>query len=505
MKKILILGLLFVSLFFISCNKIIEEKPYSFLTSKNFPTNEREADVSLFGAYGVQQTQNLFGLYQPFILNMQGDDIFSSPMGNFESISWDGQEFKTYSEYWKGINAANNLISTLETFDGVKNPWATTKLAEARAIRAFYYFILVRFWGDLPIRMKPTNETSLILPRDPVEKIYDVVILPDLIFAEDKLAKVSDGGGRFTSGAVKALLTDVYVTLAGWRRSSQGTMVHGDAKYWTLARDKAKEVIDMEAQGIYKFEPVYSKLFTDLFNDVYNKEIILDVQFSNAAGSGSGFGYFFGVGPPSPGSGGGGGYYWTRPAWAFQENPEDVRFQWNLGSYSFNGWEKEYTNDSLFGYYQISKFQKIYPSTAYWMDYNTNWPLYRLSDIKLLYAEAINEVNGGPTAEAYAQINKIRYRARPDAHKTDGTILPDLAGLNQAQFRQAIMKERATELVLEGKRRFDLIRWGNLIEKVVANLENPPSASGDMLNRFYLFPLPPEDLLSNSWTQNAGF
>ena len=505
MKKILILGTLFVSLILGGCKKIIEETPYSFLTQKNFPTNAKEADVALFGVYGVMQTQNLFGLYQPYILNSQDDLMYASAFGNFQATTWDGQEFLTYSEYWKGINAANSLIATLETFDEAKNPWAPVKLAEARAIRALYYFTLVRFWGDLPLRMKPTTETTLIVPRSPVQEIYDTIILPDLIFADNKLAKVSDGGGRFTIGAVKALMADVYITLAGWRRSSQGKMVKGDAKYFAMARDKAKEVLDMEAQGIYKLEPLYSKFFTDLSKDVYNKEMIMDVQFTTA--SGSGFGYFLGAPSPGPTSGGGGAYFYSRPKWANTQDVNDSRHQWNLGGYTFAGWTRIPTTYGPLGYYSMTKFQKIYPSTAYWMDYQTNWPLYRLADIKLLYAEAANEAGGGPTAEAYAQINQIRYRARPENHKTDGTVLPDITGLSQAQFRDAIMEERAMELILEGKRRYDLVRWGNLIEKVVGNAEPSqiPLQMGDMVNRFYLFPLPPNDLLANSWTQNAGF
>src|ERR1035437_5591776 len=187
MKKILMLGTLFVSLIFAGCKKVIEETPYSFLTQKNFPTNASEADVALFGIYGVMQGQNLFGLYQPYILNSQDDLLYASAWGNFNAVSWDGQEFLTYSTYWQGINAANSLIATLGTFDAVTNPWAPVKLAEARAIRALYYFTLVRLWGDLPLRMKPTTETALIVPRSPVQSIYDSIILPDLTFADNKL------------------------------------------------------------------------------------------------------------------------------------------------------------------------------------------------------------------------------------------------------------------------------------------------------------------------------
>ncbi len=498
MQKLFVLSIMLFGLVITGCKKIITEKPYSFLTPDNFPSSEAEANVALFGSYAMLQEMGAFAYVGTYILNLQNDELQ-------QAVYAGGRDAYFWRVFWKGINSANNLIETLDKMDASENPWIPQKVAEARALRALFYFYLVRMWGDIPLRLHSTTETVLIVPRSPVQNIYDSIILPDLEFADSKLPVQADGGGRFTDGAVKSLLANVYLTLAGWRRSSQGEMVAGDPSYWAKARDKAMQVIDMESAGIYTLEPHYSKLFTDLSTDVYNPEVILDVEFSKSKGST--FPYMYGAdnsgNGPSPSWGGGGAGAIWQIEWLREQDKNDERYKWNVADYEFvDGWTKKPITDST--QYTATKWQKIYPSTAYWQDYLTNWPLFRLAEIKLIYAEAANEANGGPTPQAYAQINEVRYRARPDAHKTDGTVLPDLSGLSQQQFREAIISERSKELNLEGKRKFDLIRWGILKEKVESH-KTQQAAIEKVNPRFYLFPMPVDDLTINSWTQNDGY
>ncbi len=91
---------------------------------------------------------------------------------------------------------------------------------------------------------------------------------------------------------------------------------------------------------------------------------------------------------------------------------------------------------------------------------NVNWYILRYSDVLLLYAEALNEWKGGPTADAYAAINKVRKRGYGGEGKYE------LSGLDQEGFRQAVRQERAFELAFEGHRKLDLIRWGVYYETI---------------------------------------
>ena len=338
MKNILILlFILFASQSFIGCNKVIKEVPYSFLTPENFPSTIGEADVALYGAYNPMQEKALFAYTGTYIVNAHDDIMVGGGWVSFNAATYASTN-SVWQYMWQGINAANYLISSLENLDATKNPWTEAKIAEGKSIRALYYFWLVRYWGDLPLRLKPTTETVLKMQRSPAQAIYDSIILPDLKFADNKLPETAKGG-RFTLGAVKSLLGEVYITLAGWRRSSQGDMVAGDPKYWAMARDKFKEVLDLEAKGIYILEPSYSKLWTDNSLNIKNKEYILDVEFG--PDKGSTFPYMYSTRPNGPANGGGNGNYSAQLNWLRHQDNRDTRYQWNVGEFIYvNGWDK---------------------------------------------------------------------------------------------------------------------------------------------------------------------
>ncbi len=513
MKKIL-LGLLFVPLLLVlltGCKKVITETPYSFLTPQNFPTSEVEADAALIACYSTLKGSGGNGTWDytgGLYMNAQNDVTSSSALWARFRAPTHGMETDWWTCYWRGINAANNLISALELRDAGKDLWVTVKMAEARAIRAYFYHNLASLFGDLPLRLKPTTELTLKVPRSPVQSIYDSIILPDIDFADGKLPVRANPSERISQGALKMIKADVYMKLAGWRRSSQGDMVAGDPSYWAKARDAAAAVLQMEQDGVYALDPEYGGVFTKLSTDQQTREVIFDLGFTSGSRAGSNFPYVYGaVGGGDPAKGSGQGNLRIIPEWVRTQDNREERWKWNIGDYRFlTGWERtpiptDTTN------WAVTTFQKIYPSRGYWQDHLTNWPFYRLSEAKLMYAEAANEANGGPTAEAYKQLNEIRYRARPADHKTDGTILPDLEGLTQAQFREAVMNERAMEFINEGKRRLDLIRWGILRQKIEAMtfFAAGLDAVGGFDDRFYLWSVPIGDLTASGWQNNAGF
>lgn len=501
MKKIL-LGIIIISLFSAGCKKLIEEVPYSFLTPQNFPTSAVEADAALLGCYALIKGNRTWDYTGGLYMNSQNDVTISNGSWSAFTGSSHGQESAWWRDYWKAINAANNLIFALESRDATKDTWVPAKPAEARAVRAFFYHGLACIFGDLPLRLKPTTETVLKVPRSPVQNIYDSIILPDIAFADGKLPVTNTPSGRISAGGLKCIAADVYMKLAGWHRSSQGSMVPGDPGYWAKARDAAKAVLDMEAAGVYALEPAYSGVFTKLSTDVSTREVIFDSEYTQLAGSN--FPYVYGTTPSGATSGGGNGNLRPQREWLRGQDNRDERWQWNIGNYRYSGWDKIPVPDT--NAWRITTFQKIYPSTGYWQDHLTNWPFYRLSEAKLMYAEAANEAEGGPSAEAYKQINEVRYRARPADHKTDGTILPDIAGLTQEQFRDTIRNERAMELINEGKRKLDLVRWGILKEKI-EGMEQYASLvqNGGMNLRYYLWMVPIVEVTANEWQQNEGY
>ena len=124
----------------------------------------------------------------------------------------------------------------------------------------------------------------------------------------------------------------------------------------------------------------------------------------------------------------------------------------------------------------------------------------RTADIMLVHAEALNEINNGPNAEAYEMINSVRKRARFDG-AVEQNILPDLSGLNYQQFKDAILDERRHELAMEGQRYHDLVRMGKLIERVSAA---KPQATPQAFH--VLLPIPQRERnLNKNLTQNAPY
>ena len=116
-----------------------------------------------------------------------------------------------------------------------------------------------------------------------------------------------------------------------------------------------------------------------------------------------------------------------------------------------------------------------------------HFPLLRLPDIMLIYAEAVNELNGGPDAEAYNQVNRIRTRA----HATP------FSGMNQDEFRSAVLEERARELAYEADRRYDLFRWGIYLDVMNAIDMDEHNVTKRRLERNLLYPIPTSEVNSN--------
>lgn len=503
MKKIIVALCLPIMIIAGGCKKFLNEKPYSFLTPNNFPTSEEEADIALRGIYAIMQgyasgqDYRMFDYTLPVVTSEVCDNIahyYIIPNLKRNEVLYEGP----YFSFFQGINFANNLIAVLEKGDGSAKPWVESKLAEAKAIRAYYYFWLVRMFSDVPLKLDPTTKGSYKGERTPVPEIYKQIV-EDLKFAEDKLPNRADPDGRITKGGCKGILTQVYATMAGSRRTPDGQNVPGDAANWALARDKAKEVLEL---GVYNLSNDYTRLFKDMAMDIYNPEMIFDVSFTfDGAVDGSTFPYIFGpaaVGGPATIGGGKGSGLRVLREWVRELEPDDQRIEWNIAKYQYQAksWNKIYYADTT--EWRVAKWRK-WPDNDdshqfYWGNYLYNWPLVRLADIKLLYAEAINEANGGPNADAYQQINDVRRRAG---------LLDIPEGLTKEQFKERIMNERSIEFLGEGMRHFDLVRWGNFKQMMDKRLESYwVTVYGGVDEMYMNAPIPQQELDINKWFQN---
>ena len=457
---------------------VLDVTPESSFTPSNFYTNADDARAAVNTVYDLMNNANMYGQIMWIIQDQATDDAewgggrqtanqpkndldkftFTPATGTFQSL---------WSTVYQGINRANTVLTRVPTIP-MDEALKARLLAEAKFMRGFYYFTLVRLFGDVPLQLTETASLeNLNVSRAPAEDVYKRVI-QDFTDAETVLPLSYTGAdrGRATRGAAKAYLAKVFLTRGEWARASA----------------KAKEVIDL---GIYDLWPTFAEAL--LIPNKNGRESVFEMQ---ALGGGFGEGSLmqgfmrppfdrvngvtgFGDNPPTE------NLYRTYTA-------TDRRRDVTLRLYSAISTPAAPASVQFPCY--VNKY--LDPSATANGEGSNNYPIIRYTDVLLMYAEALNE-QGANNAEAYAVVNRIRSRAG----------LPVLANLSQAQFRDAILLERRLELAFEGHRWYDLARTKRLISAMRA--QNPGINVQEI---HYLFPIPQTERDVNAQlTQNPGY
>lgn len=502
MKRILIY-LATACLLASSCTGFLKEESRTEIDKNAFLQDASEAEIVLLGAYRSLIDEGAYSLNLSILFSM-GTDISQvegsttenwriTPTNAFPATQSEVQE--SWKSLYEGIYAANDFI---ERCAAKIDEWTTQDrnkgviyIAEARALRALYYFELVRRWGNIPL-MTSTAQSSMhpstFTQADPVDVyrfieedlLYAVETLP---FATDDTYR-SDNSYRFSRGAAMGLLAKVYATWAGYPIK--------DETKWEEAAKMAQKLI---YSGKHDLLSDYETLWKNTCNGIWDPtESLIEVSFySPTTGGGNAdpcgrIGKWNGVKTTSIAGVRGRCASNVKVVHSFvldwRQYPEDKRQELSIANYQYKDdyilWARGSSDtdaSALANDADQSKRQKekqnytpakwdivkyVNQSNALINDdkSNVNWYILRYSDVLLLYAEALNEWKGGPTADAYAAINKVRKRG----YGGEGNY--ELSGLDQEGFRQAVRQERAFELAFEGHRKLDLIRWGIYYETI---------------------------------------
>jgi hypothetical protein len=349
-------------------------------------------------------------------------------------------------------------------------------LAEAKFVRAYSYFRLVRAYGDVPLRLTvPANETEYNIPRTPKAEVY-AQIEKDLTDAAAVLpvSYPSTDIGRATKGAALGMHAKVALY----------------QKKWADVLALTNQVIGLG----YALFPDYEKQFRT--NNENNSESVFEIQAeldpANAAASTSQYSQVQGVaGVP----GGGWGFNVPSADLAASYEPGDPRRDATI---IFKG-ETTPEGDVIPTTEPNPMYnQKSYvPFSEYVSGFNEgaqqNVRVLRFADVLLMNAEAANELNN--PAQALSSLNKVRARARGN----NPGILPDVTTTDQAGLRAAIYRERKVELAMESDRYFDVIRQGRGEEVF--------GPKGWKANKNEVWPVPQTeiDLSGGLLTQNPGY
>jgi hypothetical protein len=467
-----------------------------------YPGGSGPYDTYLFGAYSELRSFNVHS--QAFITatSIRSDDADkgSTPadggsnaltMDNFPVLPDNGFANTLWLGYFSMVSKANIAIDQVRNN---KDIVATDEVkaqseGEARFLRAYAYFMLVRLYGRVPlIDSVLTNAASQSnIPQSSPAQVY-AFIEQDLQFAAANTPLSWDAKfvGRITKGAANGLLAKVYLT----------------QEKWAEAMNAANAVI---LSGQYNLTTTYDKIFREEGEN--SKESVFEVQATANAtiptNNGVQYAQIMGV----RGSGIWDlGWGWNTPSTFLEAAYEagDPRKNRTIlyTSTATQTFTTIYGENLPVGLPNPRYNNKVYTNPAlrnsiahrfgYWM----NIRILRYADVALMYAEAANELNN--TTEALEKLEWVRARARAG----NGTILPAVTTTDQAELRDAIRHERRVELAMEHERFFDIVRWG-----IATDALHAAGKTNFNANRDNLLPIPQAqiDLSQGKLTQNPGY
>jgi hypothetical protein len=341
---------------------------------------------------------------------------------------------------------------------------------EALTLRAQYYYELIRNWGDVPAQLTPSSyDQNFNLPNSDRNQTLTTFIA-DLAIAE-KLVPYRSGAGvvneRITKGAVKALRARLALQRGGY--SLQGnTMVRQTdyLDYYRIARQECLEL--MARRSEHTLNPSFSDLWLGVNQQRHDaaNEIIFEVGMAGSTATGdSKLGYY--NGPrlnASPIYGSTQGAVTVVPTYFYAFDSTDVRRDITVASYQFASGSNNQSGVALNAVCD-GKFRRDWhnpplPGTNNYLGYN--WPIIRFADVLLMFAEADNELNG-PTTAAVNALLEVRRRGFGGNATRAGA---NLNTTSKTAMFNAIVNERLLEFGSEGVRKYDLLRWNLLAQKL---------------------------------------
>jgi hypothetical protein len=341
---------------------------------------------------------------------------------------------------------------------------------EALTLRAQFYLELIRNWGDVPAQFQPSSlETDLFKAKTDRDTIYNH-LLDDLALAETLVPWRSEvtKDERITQGAVRALRARIALYRGGYslRRNNQMERGSNYLQYYQIAKDECQAIM---SSGQHQLNASFESVFKDYIAGKQiepNGEVIWEVAMGggNSGLGDSKLGYY--NGPRSNNNGN--SALTILPSYFYMFDSTDLRRDVTCVPYNINATGTIITSriGRSLATMVDGKFRRdwipngVVPGPQY---FGVNWPLIRYSDVLLMFAEADNEINHGPSAEAKAAFEKVRLRAFGGNASLIGTTPSDYDG-----FFNAIVKERALEFGGEGIRKYDLIRWNMLDQNLAA-------------------------------------
>jgi hypothetical protein len=465
---------------FHSCKKYLEVEPVSSFGEDYVFNSVTNAKTALMGVYAALTGDQGYGIrismYYPYdndLMMGQGGTPYPDnerrDIAHFNVNANNTQLAAPFNQLYAGVEKANICIYNIPKMDGYANSTELKRMhGEALTLRAVFYQELIRNWGDVPAQFLPSSvETDLFKAKMDRDTIYEQ-LLEDLGLAATLVPWRTqvNKDERITQGAIRGLRARIALYRGGYslRRSKQMQRGSNHQIYYKIARDECTAIMQSNQHNL---NPSYQSVFKDYLAGKQiepNGEVVWEVAMgggTSALGD-SKLGYYCG---PRANNNGNSALN-ILPNYFYMFDSTDTRRDVVCAPYYIEstgttitartGRGLEVMTDGNFRRDWIPGGLTIGPQY-----FGVNWPILRYSDVLLMFAEAENEINNGPTAEAKAAFEKVRLRAYGGNASLIGTTPSDYAG-----FFNAIVKERALELGAEGIRKYDLIRWNLMTTKI---------------------------------------
>lgn len=489
MKKIALFYFLTAAIVLSSCKKLLEEDPKSIIAVDKFYKTAEDAQAAVNAVSGTLHSSTLYSfrylVHTTALEDYASGQGFYIPISNYQiTAPIIGVTDGIWTGFYKTIDEANRVLKYVPpiSMDGkIKEQL----LGEAYFFRAFAYYHLVKNFGGVPIRTQPAeNLDATGGKRESVATVYDQIIA-DLKLAETALPATGSESGRPTSGAAKTMLADVYLV----------------REKWPEARDKADEVITSNRYSLVSVRQAtdFEKIFGS--EVITSSEEVFSIKFQRSLAGGSSLPQFYHL-PTSQWATNGFGTFFGFPTYPLLRDwPEaDLRKGFNLYT---KGPDKQgvLTSNNPIQPIRFGKFKDSGAPTS--GAHGVDFPIYRYPEALLIYAEAASQANNAPTPLAIERLNMVHRRAYGFDPSVSSTADYKIDGLTAANFRDLVLKERAYEFLLEGKRWYDLIRT-NTAKQVIKEAKGI-----DIPGSVLLMPIPKQEIDNNpdieTTDQNPGY
>lgn len=471
--------LIILALFLTACQEVLEEQPKT-VSAEYFYNTAEEVQTAVNAIYVpirsiIAEQTVILDAHTDWGYGRGSRADYSALQGlGSGNINISGNR---WNAFYLSIRNANLVIKNAPSGTSISQDDINKNVAEAKFMRAFSYFQLVRNWGSIPLRTEE-NMTEDNLKKSSVDDVYTLII-SDLVYAENNLPKSQSQIGRPNKYSVMTMLADVYLTLGKYTESS----------------NKAKEVIQASV-----FSLVPAKTKTDFQLNIFGPEIVSSTEeifyfkFSRQTGQGNWIDYILNHSSTGNYSFGGAYAHYSDATNLFYKSWDDKDLRKSL-------WDQ--INFGL-GATTLVSSKYIDSKAISTTGAGNDLPIYRYADVLLIFAEASCMAANGPTSEGIEALNKVHRRAYgkdPNAASSEDFVITNY---NATTFQDLVLQERAYEFIFEGKRWYDLKRTKKAAEIIKA------IKGITIAEKAYLWPIPVSELNYNKALdplkdQNPGY